>query len=104
MAGSTKGKWVRRSESEWRALLSRFERGDVGVEAFCRREGISAASFYRRRRGMLGDDMGRASGGGKDRPAAFVDLGPLSAAPAGRLQLDLRLDLGEGLVLHLVRR
>ena len=38
MAGVRKGKWVKRSAGEWGALLSRFARSGLGVEAFCRRE------------------------------------------------------------------
>jgi hypothetical protein len=38
MAGSRKGKWVKRSEGELGALLSRFAGSGLGVEAFCRRE------------------------------------------------------------------
>jgi transposase-like protein len=106
MAASRKGKWVQRGEQEWQALLSRFAGSGMGVEAFCRGEGISAASFYRWR-GLLGNGSG--PGGASEAQPAFVDLGPLrptSAAnsgqtPAGRLEL--KLDLGGGLVLHLVR-
>lgn len=47
MAGRTKGKWSRRNQDAWRALMTQFERSGLGVEAFCRRETISAASFYR---------------------------------------------------------
>ena len=72
MAGRKKGKWARRSQSEWRSLLARFDGSGMGVAAFCRREAISAASFYRWR-GLL------------------------------RPRLDLKVELGEGLVLHLVR-
>jgi hypothetical protein len=52
MAGSRKGKWVKRSEGEWGALLSGFARSGLSVEAFCQREAISVASFYRWR-GLL---------------------------------------------------
>lgn len=100
------GKRVRRRREGWRALLAGFEGSGLGAEAFCRREGISAASFYRWR-SILGD-------GGEQRGAvvvrkatpAFVDAGALGLARARPLssRLDLRLDLGDGLVLHLVRR
>lgn len=45
MEQNGKGKWLRRSERERQAVMSRFERSGLGVEAFCQREGISAASF-----------------------------------------------------------
>lgn len=100
------GRRRRRDADEWQSLLSRFGASGLSVEAFCQAETVSMASFYRWR-GLLG----RASGPGQVREAkpAFVDLGlirPSPAAdsarpPAGRLEL--KLDLGGGLVLHLVR-
>ena len=97
MAGRTKGKRSRRSQDEWRALMARFDSSGLGVEAFCRREAISAASFYRWR-GLLGD----AGDGGEAAPA-FVDLGTLNPASSSKSRLELKLELGDGLVLHLVR-
>jgi len=100
MKGSRRGKWARRSRGEWRSLLRRFGNSELGVGAFCRREGVSAASFYRWR-SLL---SGTADGGDvvvHDGAAAFVDLGALNSRSPGRL--DLKLDLGEGLVLQLVR-
>lgn len=101
MAGANKGKGSRRSRQEWRSLLAKFDGSGLGVAAFCRREAISAASLYRWR-GLLsavGDDGGTEV---VSKTAAFVDVGALSAAAAPRI--DLKLDLGDGLVLHLVRR
>lgn len=96
---------VRRGREGWRALLGGFEGSGLSAEAFCRREGISSASFYRWR-SILG-------AGGEQRRAvvvrtatpAFVDAGALGLPRAQALssRLDLRLDLGDGLVLHLVR-
>ena len=74
MAGRRQGKWLQRSEQEWGQLLSRFGASGLGVEAFCRREAISAASFYRWR-GLLGDQASRGDGGNHDTAPAFVDLG-----------------------------
>ena len=77
----------------------------MGVEAFCQREAISAASFYRWRsrlsHGGDGGDGGAVEAG--ETASAFVDLGTLNCESAPRAQLDLRVDLGDGLVLHLVR-
>ena len=102
MAGGNKGKWSRRSQSEWRSLLARFDGSGLGVEAFCRREAISAASFYRWRsllsHGRDGDEVV-----GSATAAAFVDLGTLNGASSARARLDLKLELGDGLILHLVR-
>lgn len=96
-------KLIRRERSEWQSLLSGFEQSTLSVEAYCRRESISAASFYRWR-GILGGKPRMVSDDtARDTAPAFVDIGSVSVSPAHRGRLDLRLDLGEGLVLRLVR-
>ena len=108
MAGRGQGKWVQRSEGEWRSLLSRFAPSGLGVKAFCRREAISAASFYRWQ-GLLSDDQQkslrdtRSGDAGRGTKPVFVDLGALNSAPTPRARINLKLDLGDGLILHLVR-
>jgi putative transposase len=102
MAGNRKGKWARRSQGEWCLLLAKFGASGLGVEAFCRREGISAASFYRWR-SMLSETVDRGDVVGHDSAPAFVDLGALNSESSPRPRLDLKVDLGDGLVLHLVR-
>jgi len=84
---------VNRSEEQWRALLSRFAASGMSAREFCRAERISESSFHRRR-GTLG--AAEASG-------AFVDVGALSGAGVTGRQLELRIDLGDGLVLTLAR-
>jgi hypothetical protein len=103
MAEAKKRRGSRRSRQEWRALLAKFDDWGLGVEAFCRREGISAASLYRWR-GLLsavGDDGETTV---ISKTPTFVDLGTLSSEVASAPRIDLTLDLGDGLVLHLVRR
>ena len=99
MEHTGKGKWVRRSERERRAVVSRYERSGMELEAFCQREGISAASLYRWRRTVGRAPSQRLAPAAESAPR-FVDLGALTAR--GRA-LELKLDLGDGLVLHLVR-
>ena len=99
MSEAMKGKGSRRSRHEWRSLLAKFDGGDMGVEAFCRREAISAASLYRWRN-LLGNGAETAV---IDRAPVFVDLGSLSTAGVSAPRLELKLDLGHGLILHLVR-
>jgi putative transposase len=83
-------------------LLSRFARSGLSVEAFCRREAISVASFYRWR-GLLGERHFDAEEVHQQPAPAFVDLGALNRASLPRSRLDFKLDLGDGLILHLVR-
>lgn len=102
MMGREKGKVARRSEHEWRSLLLRFQMSGLGVAAFCRREAVSSASFYRWR-GLLRERHEDAEAIRNDRGAAFVDLGELNSNPSPRPRFELKLDLGEGLFLHVVR-
>lgn len=102
MARRGKGKWIRRNEAQWRSLLSRFSDSGLRVSVFCRREAVSTASFYRWR-GLI-----ERHDGGEGLPVvskpAFVDLGALQGESARGSSVELRLDLGGGLSLHLVRR
>ena len=97
-----KGKGHRRNRSEWQSLLAKFGGGGLSVEAFCRREAISAASFYRWR-SLLNGVVERGEVAVCDSAPAFVDLGALNSASSHGRRLDLKLDLGDGLLLHLIR-
>lgn len=103
MVAKGKCKWVRRNLVERRALLSRFEGSGLGVAAFCQRERISTASFYRWQR-ESGGGIECATAADGEHASAFVDVGALRTRTSTTPRLDLRLDLGDGLVLHLVRR
>jgi hypothetical protein len=90
----------------WRRLLGKFADSGLSVRAFCAQEGISASSFNWWRCRFNGSSptqpptapRGSVPGGG------FVDLGTLRAPAASQPErFELRLDLGGGLVLHLVR-
>jgi hypothetical protein len=102
MGGRGKGKWIRRNEAQWRSLLSRFSDSGVSVSVFCGREAVSTASFYRWR-GLLGQHDGGVDLPLRSEPA-FVDLGVLRGESARGAPVELRLDLGGGLSLHLVKR
>jgi hypothetical protein len=99
MTKAVKARRARRSEGQWRALLARHQTSGLGIKAFCRGERISEASFYRWRTMLQGD---RGDGAGAGTKSAFVDLGALGSV-ADRPRFDLKLDLGDGLILHLVR-
>ena len=88
-----------------RAIMTRFAESGLAVEAFCRRESISVSSFYRWR-ALRGSSSTRAivargASSASSSAAEFVALGTLQAS---HTPLELRLDLGGGVWLHLVRR
>lgn len=66
----------------WRERLGRQARSGLSIAEFCRREGVSAASFYQWRRRLKG------SGGGKRQPAfQQVVVRPASSLSALRVRL-----------------
>ena len=94
----------RRRAREMRALVARFAQSGLTVEGFCRHEAISTSSFYRWRT-LLSNPVGRAvvtrgTSSVADGAAAFVAVGTLHPAHE---RMELRLELGDGVVLHLVR-
>jgi transposase-like protein len=91
---------VRRTTTVWRELIDGQVTSGLAVAAFCARERIAPASFYRWRRSFQARTAGRESVRppvAVVREPAFVDLGALTAG--GRVEL--RLDLGRGVVLQL---
>jgi hypothetical protein len=82
---------VLRGREGWRALLAGFEGSGLSAEAFCRREGISSASFYRWR-SVLGNGGGRRCAVVvRNATPTFVDAGALEL-PRSQ-PLSSRLDL-----------
>lgn len=94
----------RLSADAWRAVMTRFAASGMSVAAFCERESIGIASFYQWRSKLAGViEGGRLSQQSQEepeKPAGFMDLGTLNASTS---RLELRLDLGGGVVVHLVR-
>jgi hypothetical protein len=97
----------------WREVMRRFDAAGATVSEFCAREGLSQSSFYRwrTRMGALGGAPATARSQAErtlavqPSAASFIDLGSLvgSRRDAGN-SLELRLDLGGGVVLQIVRR
>lgn len=92
----------RQSAGEWRGMLARYAGSGLTVAAFCQRESISTASFYRWRSVQSGapPQSRPRQPRGAANTAKFVDLGSLDSH---RPRVELRLDLGGGVLLHLVR-
>ena len=92
-------------EAAWRELLTRFERGDETVDAFCAREGLSKSTFNRWR--SLGITAKASTPPTSPRAAptsaGFVDLGPLRAPPSDAGRLEITIELGSGITLRVVR-
>ena len=93
----------RLSADAWSAMVEKFEASGLPEEAFCQQERVSLASLHRWRTKSRPEPGGkqpvtRAEAGGE--AASFVDLGGL---PMRSGQLEVRLDFGGGVVLHLSR-
>ena len=95
----------RRDANAWRLVMSRFEESGLRVPQFCEREGIGAASFYQWR-SRLGSSSSRRKVSRAPEPVVasargdFLDLGTLGS---GTSPVQVRLDLGGGVVVHLTR-
>lgn len=100
----SKIKRVRRSATMWRELFSRHRSCGLTVTEFCRREGINAGLFRRWRSALdrSGVDMVAApdSASGAKSMAPFIDLGALSSRGS---RFEVRVELGDGVVLNLLR-
>jgi|SRR5882672_2071006 len=89
----------------WRELVATFADSGLGVRAFCAQQGINASTFSWWRSRLNGSSGAHASPGRSSMVPAgeFVDLGSLRAPGSPPERFELRLDLGGGLSLHLVR-
>ena len=110
----------RLDEQSWRAVLDRFEGAAMTVQEFCLREGLTRSVFMRWRARLrsssalpLAPALAKATAAAVPK-ASFVDLGLLgsaatatgaaASAAAQHAALDLRIELGAGISLQLVRR
>jgi putative transposase len=95
----------RRGEQAWGELVARQAQSGLSVAVFCQREGISAWSLYdwrKRLRSAAGMQKADAIVPAAQEPqTGFIDLGALGRG--GGTRCEIRLDLGGGVVLHLVR-
>ena len=100
----------------WRSRLARYAAGTQNVAAFCRGEAVSTWSFYKWRTRLRGlDARGVWARPAVSEPAPFIDLGAVAGRVAGTPatagtataaapgSIAVRLDLGGGVVLTIVR-
>jgi putative transposase len=112
-------------EKAWRDLLTRHEASGLGVTAFCRREGVGVGSLRLWRARLKTPPaptvMTRPTPSEvaptppvvptslqTSKPLTsttpkFIELGTLGQASVGTGRLEIKLDLGGGLNLHIVR-
>jgi putative transposase len=98
----------RRSESAWREIVERQGQSGLTVPEFCEREGIKAASLYGWRSRLREESQSApAPPAVPKRPkpsevpaSGFIDLGSLGTSSS---RFEVRLELGGGVLLHLVR-
>jgi len=97
---------ARRTVDSWRALVNGQPASGLTVSAYCAQARVCNASFYRWRRLLGAGVVAERRSGRGGVPAVvgnasdFVDLGTLTPRSA---RLELRLDLGGGLVLQIAR-
>ena len=98
--------------SSWREVMRRFDAAGTSVQAFCAGEGLSTTSFYRWRERLDHRDHEVAAATRQSTTpavrahsaAGFVELGSMLGAGGGGSALELKLDLGGGVLLQLTRR
>lgn len=101
-------------EAAWRNRLRRHAQSGKSIAAFCRDEAVSTASFHIWRAKLAAADGHTAQ---PAQAAAFIDLGAIKDAvhassmaqsPASTSVaapgIDVRIDLGGGIVLTITRR
>jgi hypothetical protein len=114
---SKQGSAAAQRELEWRDRLARQAASRQSIAEFCRSEEMTEGTFYawRRRLGARKLDAAVMDGTIK-MPAKFVDIGPLKGVTANKStpvsdvhggsgsEIEVRIDLGQGVVLQIVRR
>ena len=92
-------------EASWRGLLARHAASGLSTVAFCAEAGVSSKSFYRWRSRLSGSatkPVVTTPTASAKRPASgFIDLGGLRTL--GNSRVEMRFDLGGGVLLHRVR-
>jgi hypothetical protein len=99
------------SAQAWREVFGRFDGSGESVTGFCKREGLHTSSFRRWQQRLAGTagtptttQVQAPREATRQAPvASFIEMGTMAAASTAAGRLEVRLDLGAGLVLHVVR-
>lgn len=94
-------------EAAWREVIGRFPASGLTLESFCRQERVCVSSYRRWRDRLSGHEKAPSTKAGsapmQQQPGGFIDLGEVGAGGGARAPMELRLDLGGGMSLQLVR-
>ena len=94
MAGSMGSGKVR----EWQRRMTRFQEGQQSIAEFCRKEGVSAPSFYQWRK-RLGEGPCPAEAAGGFRPVRLIGSAGVAVRLPGGTQLEVPTSDAEALRL-----
>lgn len=116
VGGGEVGKSQRRSKEAWRALIAGQATSGETIEAFCRSQGVSRSSFVRWRSLLSAvaaapDVSLQRAAHHNVRPVVpeqsarpyFIDAGEIGLGSSGAHPLEIRLELGGGMVLTIRR-
>ena len=101
--------------AQWQDRIQRQSVSDQSVRAFCGTEGVSIPTFYWWRSRLATPKVKLGADALIKPSAAFIDLGSVRKPTVERAleplpcssnldRFEIRLELGEGVVLHLARR
>lgn len=101
---SKSGKHIRRDAQQWRDILNRQRASGLSQTAFCKQENLANATFYKWQSRLSGAmaPVESADDSSTDSTARFLALGTVQTDEAPRT-MTVRLDLGAGMVLEIVR-
>jgi hypothetical protein len=94
-------------EACWRDVIERFPASGLTLKSFCRQERVCVSSYRRWRERLSGKvkaaPVTAKTGRMEQRAAGYIELGEVGTGGM-HAPMELRLDLGGGMSLHLVRR
>lgn len=90
-------------ESQWRARIAEQARSGQSVAAWCQEQGIATPTFYWWKSRLAKRPSKSVPLVPQVDRAPFIDLGTLPE-PMAAAGLDIRLDLGNGIILTITRR